>query len=171
MYKLSFPIGEFTAPEIITEEQIKNWIKDIESLPEQLIQVVSQLSSEQLGNQYRPSGWTGHQVVHHIADSHMNAFIRFNLTLTEETPAIRPYFQERWSELSYVKDTPIQLSVDLVKNLHARWTLLLSSLNTDDWKKEYLHPEYKYTIALEKVVGLYAWHGKHHVKHLELLMK
>ncbi len=119
-YKLSYPIGEFSPPKKITSNQIDVWVEDITQLPKQLEQVLAKLRTEQLNKPYRPNGWTGHQVVHHIADSHMNAFIRFSLTLTEDTPSIRPYLQDEWMNLSYINATPIQLSVDLIRNLHAR---------------------------------------------------
>jgi hypothetical protein len=132
---LKFPIGEFTAPEIISAQDIKNWVSDIESLPAQLTEVIAKLSSQQLDKPYRPGGWTGKQVVHHIADSHINAFIRFKLTLTEDKPTIKPYEQDKWVALSDVTNAPISLSVDLIKNLHARLTILLKSLTQDVWKE------------------------------------
>lgn len=167
---LKFPIGEFVAPETITPQDIKNWVNDIESLPARLIEVITKLSDEQLNKPYRPDGWKGKQVVHHIADSHINAFIRFKLTLTEDTPTIKPYMQDKWVQTADVVETPISLSVDLIKNLHARWAILLKSLTQDDWGREYMHPEYNYTVPLKQVVGLYAWHGNHHLAHLKLLL-
>lgn len=167
---LKFPIGEFAAPKTITTSNIDNWIAEIESLPLRLKETVAKLSNKQLASEYRPNGWIGKQVIHHVADSHMNAFIRFKLTLTEDKPTIKPYEQDKWVELSDVSDAPIQLSIDLISNLHARWTILLKSLSQDDFEREYIHPEYNYTVPLKKVVGLYAWHGNHHLAHLKLLL-
>lgn len=169
--KLKYPIGQYEAPEIITPVHINQWIKEIISYPQRLKQVLANISSEQLAQPYRPDGWTGLQVIHHLADSHMNAYIRFHLTLTEDTPTIKPYMEERWAQLDYIKDTPIVLSLELLKNLHARWAILLNSLTEEDFKRQYHHPQYDYTIPLDKVLGLYAWHGNHHLHHIKLLMK
>lgn len=169
--KLKYPIGKYIAPDVVTPAHISRWIAEIGSLPQRLAQVLANISAEQLAKPYRPDGWTGVQLVHHIADSHMNAYIRFHLTLTEDTPTIKPYFEDRWAKLGYINQTPIQLSVELLNNLHARWVYLLNTLTTEDWKREYHHPEYNYTIALDKVLGLYAWHGNHHLQHIKLLMK
>ncbi len=169
--KLKYPIGKYVAPEVVTPVHINQWIKEIISYPQRLKQVLANISPEQLAQPYRPDGWTGLQVIHHLADSHMNAYIRFHLTLTEDTPTIKPYMEERWAQLSYIKDTPIVLSLELLKNLHARWAILLNSLTEKDFKREYHHPQYNYTIPLDKVLGLYAWHGNHHLHHIKLLMK
>lgn len=169
--KLKYPIGKYEAPEIITPVHINQWIKEIISYPQRLKQVLANISSEQLAQPYRPDGWTGLQVIHHLADSHMNAYIRFHLTLTEDIPTIKPYMEERWAQLDYIKDTPIVLSLELLKNLHARWAILLNTLTEEDFKREYHHPQYNYTIPLDKVLGLYAWHGNHHLHHIKLLMK
>lgn len=169
--KLKYPIGKYEAPEIITPVHINQWIKEIISYPQRLKQVLANISSEQLAQPYRLDGWTGLQVIHHLADSHMNAYIRFHLTLTEDTPTIKPYMEERWAQLDYIKDTPIVLSLELLKNLHARWAILLNSLTEEDFKRQYHHPQYDYTIPLDKVLGLYAWHGNHHLHHIKLLMK
>ena len=169
--KLKYPIGKYEAPEIITPVHINQWIKEIISYPQRLKQVLANISSEQLAQPYRLDGWTGLQVIHHLADSHMNAYIRFHLTLTEDTPTIKPYMEERWAQLDYIKDTPIVLSLELLKNLHARWAILLNSLTEEDFKRQYHHPQYDYTVALDKVLGLYAWHGNHHLHHIKLLMK
>ncbi len=169
--KLKYPIGKYEAPEIITPVHINQWIKEIISYPQRLKQVLANISSEQLAQPYRLDGWTGLQVIHHLADSHMNAYIRFHLTLTEDTPTIKPYMEERWAQLDYIKDTPIVLSLELLKNLHARWAILLNSLTEEDFKRQYHHPQYDYTVALDKVLGLYASHGNHHLHHIKLLMK
>ena len=169
--KLKYPIGKYEAPEIITPVHINQWIKEIISYPQRLKQVLANISSEQLAQPYRLDGWTGLQVIHHLADSHMNAYIRFHLTLTEDTPTIKPYMEERWAQLDYIKDTPIVLSLELLKNLHARWAILLNTLTEEDFKRQYHHPQYDYTIPLDKVLGLYAWHGNHHLHHIKLLMK
>lgn len=167
--ELKFPIGKFVAPETITQQLLTLWIDEIATLPQRLQEVVSSLSSTQLNKPYRPDGWTGVQVIHHIADSHMNAFIRFKLTLTEEQPTIKPYLQDKWVGFDDVNEAPIGLSVELLKNLHARWVILLKSLSMDDFERKYIHPEYNYAVPLKQVTGLYAWHGNHHLAHLKLL--
>ena len=164
--KLRFPIGEYTAPELISEIQVKQWINEISLLPSQLRAATLQLSEDQLNTPYRPGGWTARQVIHHLADSHMNSYIRFKLAVTEENPTIRPYFEERWAECQEAKHADIEVSLKLLEALHKRWVLFLESLSAHDWDKTFYHPENKRTIALKEVVGLYAWHGKHHLNHI-----
>jgi hypothetical protein len=167
--QLRYPIGKYTPPEIITQNDIAGWIAQIEALPQKLADAVSGLTDEQLATPYRPDGWMVKQVVHHLSDSHINAFVRFKLTLTEDKPTIKPYFEERWANLADGIDTPISLSLDLLKALHARWVILLHALTADDFERMYIHPQYNYTVALKWVVGNYAWHGNHHLRHITAL--
>ncbi|MGV3508796.1 MAG: YfiT family bacillithiol transferase [Sphingobacteriaceae bacterium] len=168
---LRFPIGTFKPPVSISEKQIQLWIAEIEALPDQLKQTVKTLSEEDLNLTYRPNGWTIKQVIHHLADSHMNSYIRFKLAFTEENPTIRPYFEERWAECEEAKNGDIQISLNILEALHKRWALFLRSLKLNEWDKTFYHPENKQSIPLKEVAGLYAWHGKHHLNHILTALK
>lgn len=166
---LRFPIGAFVAPPSIDANQISRWIGDIEHLPGDLRVTVSGLDEEQLRTPYRPDGWTVAQVVHHIADSHLNSYTRFRLALTEERPAIRPYDEAAWGELEDARDLSIGDSLDLIDALHARWVRLLRSMKPADWDREFFHPESGEVIPLRLNAGLYSWHGRHHLAHITSL--
>lgn len=164
-----YPIGKFEHKGNVTEAERMAWLKDIEELPEKLKLAVSGLSDEQLNTPYRKDGWTVKQVVHHLADSHMNSFIRFKLALTEENPIIKPYGEESWAELPDVIDAPIDLSLELLYSLHNRWAILVSAFEPADFNKTFYHPETKESIRLDSCLGLYAWHSRHHVAHITSL--
>ena len=168
MTDLRFPIGRFNINEDIAEDQRLRLIEEIAEAPARLKAVVSELSAEQLDTPYRPGGWTARQVVHHLADSHLNSYIRFKLALTEEEPAIKTYHEDKWAELYDARTAPIDLSLALLESLHERWVLLLKSLTPSDWVRTFRHPDLG-TVALDKSAGLYAWHGKHHVAHIASL--
>ncbi len=168
---LRFPIGKFEAPPILTQELTDGYIKDIERFPARLKQVVNGLDDSQLDTPYRPDGWTIRQVVNHLADSHMNSLIRFKLALTEEEPTIKPYYEERWAELADSKTMPIGPALLLLEGLHQRWTVLLRSLNAQDLKKTFIHPEHGKRFRLDENIGIYAWHGNHHLAHITTLKK
>ncbi|TYP97079.1 DinB family protein [Sphingobacterium allocomposti] len=161
-----YPIGKFQKPEIITTQTIARWIDSIESFPARLNKEVNGLTDRELAKRYRPEGWTIRQLVHHCADSHMNSFIRFKLTLTEETPTIKPYLEDLWTELPDASHLPIDSSLDVLKGLHRRWTALLKSLTEEDLKRQFIHPETNERISLETNIGIYAWHGDHHLAHI-----
>jgi len=163
---LKFPIGKFLEPEIITTEQLKNWIEVIKHFPERLKSAISGLNEEQLQKQYRPNGWTIKQVVHHCADSHMNSLIRFKLTLTEDMPTIKPYLENLWAELPDAKDYPIESSLKIIEGLHEKWTTLLTSLSEQQLERTFIHPESNERISLKKNIGIYAWHCQHHLAHI-----
>ena len=127
-------------------------------------------SKEQLDTPYRPGGWTVRQVVHHLPDSHMNAYVRFRLALTENEPTIKPYEQQLWAELPDAKTADIEMSLKLFEGLHQRWVLLLRSMKPEDFHRKYIHPESGVNV-LDNVLQLYAWHGKHHVAHITSLRK
>ncbi|MED1203982.1 YfiT family bacillithiol transferase [Heyndrickxia acidicola] len=162
-----YPIGQFQFEGEITPSVREGWIKEIERLPLKLKEAVKDLSDVQLNTPYRNGGWTVWQVVHHVADSHMNAYIRFKLALTEDKPIIKPYEEARWAELADYS-LPIDVSLALLDALHERWTALLKDLTLSELKKTFIHPE-SGEISLEKNIGLYAWHGRHHVAHIESL--
>jgi uncharacterized damage-inducible protein DinB len=166
---LRYPIGEFEFVGEISEEQRNKWIDDIEEMPEQLKSAVKDLSEEQLNTPYREGGWTIRQVVHHIADSHMNSLIRFKLALTEEEPSIKPYYEDRWAELGDTIEAPIDLSLSLLEALHKRWVLLLRTMKPADFDSTFYHPQSREATRLDKNLGIYAWHGKHHIAHITSL--
>lgn len=168
---LRYPIGKFQIPENITEQVIESWIQVLEDLPAELEALVAPMTDAQLDTPYREGGWTVRQVVHHLADSHMNSYIRFKWALTEKQPVIKAYFEERWAELEDSRSAPVGPTLDLLKSLHHRWTLLLRTLSAEDRKRIFIHPEGNRRISLEVNMGIYAWHSKHHYAHIENLMK
>lgn len=169
MDKLRYPIGEFEPVERVSAEQRNEWIRQIAETPRELRSAVRGLSEEQLNTPYRNGGWTVRQVVHHIPDSHMNSYIRFKLALTEESPTIKPYMENRWAELVDYLHTPIEVSLTLLESLHERWVTLLSDLDHHQWSRTFTNPESGDTLSLQTAVGLYAWHGRHHVAHITSL--
>ncbi len=164
---LKYPIGKFQFDGEITESVIKDWINEIEELPRLLRDAVKDLDKEQLDTPYRSEGWTVRQVIHHLADSHMNAYVRFKLALTEETPVIKPYDEAKWAELSDYK-LSIDISLSLLDALHRRWTNLLRNLNSGDLEKTFIHPD-SGEVSVGKNIGIYAWHGRHHLAHITSL--
>jgi len=165
MSDLRYPIGKFTFDGAPTEQARNKFIDDIELAPSRLRAAVQGLSQEQLDTPYRPGGWTVRQVVHHVPDSHLNAYVRFKLALTEDEPTIKPYHEDRWAELQESRTAPIEISLALLESLHQRWVLVLRSIRPEDWKRAFRHPELG-VVSLEKNVALYAWHGQHHVAHI-----
>ena len=169
MRELQYPIGEFTAPEHVSDEQVREWIDDIETLPARLRRAVSELSPTELDTPYRPGGWTARQVVHHVPDSHLNSYVRFKWTLTEDEPTIKAYHEDRWAELADYASVPVESSLALLETLHARWVGLLRSLTSADLDRAFIHPETNNRVQLRVNVGIYAWHGRHHLAHLALV--
>ena len=165
-----FPIGKFNFPAAVSESDRATFIGHIAQAPANLRAAVAGLSEQQLDTPYRDGGWTIRQVTHHIPDSHMNAYVRYKLALTEDVPTIKPYEEARWANLADTKSTPIEVSLALMDNLHDRWVRLLRSLGPDDWKKEFRHPEMG-VVTLEKNLALYSWHSRHHVAHITELRK
>ncbi len=165
---LRYLIGKFERPETITESQRRAFIDAIAETPVHLVSAVARLTPAQLDTPYRPGGWTVRQLAHHIPDSHMNAYVRFKLTLTESEPTIKPYEEARWAELGDVATTPVETSLALLDNLHKRWVALLRSLTPADWARKFRHPEVG-AMSLDQNLALYAWHGKHHVAHITAL--
>eukprot|EP01136_Pigoraptor_vietnamica_P006080 Opistho-1_new@38577 len=169
--KLKYPIGKYEPPTEFTAEQMNLWIAALASLPQEIAECTANLDEDALAKVYRPNGWTVKQVIHHLADSHINAYTRVKLTLTEENPIIRPYFEDRWAMLPDGKDGDISLSIAILKAVHERLVLLLTSLSQQDFKRTYIHPEAQQQFSLAYLVGNYAWHGKHHLAHIKLTMK
>jgi len=166
---IRYPIGKLSVPKEISEEQISEWIDDIAEFPVHVRQLTENLSDEVLDWKYRPDSWTIRQVVHHVADSHMNSIIRFKLALTEEVPIIKPYYEEMWADL-VDSEAPISISLSLLDGLHARWTILLKSLSEDDFNRKLFHPEQGRKLTLTYMLGLYEWHCRHHLAHVQLNM-
>lgn len=165
---LRYPIGKFV-PQPFSKEQKEAWLLDIKFFPGELERAVQNLDAYQLETPYRDGGWSVQQLVHHIADSHMNAFIRFRLGLTEENPPIKPYEEAEWAKLNDVNTVPINVSVTLLHALHQRWYATLKDLDDKQWERTVFHPEHKKEMSLWFLLGMYAWHGKHHVKHITSL--
>jgi len=170
MEDMRFPVGKFHYDGPLTPEQQKSFLEAIAQTPAQLRAAIKGLSDSQLDTPYRPEGWTVRQVVHHVSDSHLNAYVRFKLALTEEDPTIKPYAEDRWAELADTKATPVEVSLTLTDSLHDRWVRLLRSLAPEQWKRTFRHPEMG-PMTLEKTLALYAWHGRHHVAHITELRK
>ncbi|MGA8215939.1 MAG: putative metal-dependent hydrolase [Candidatus Sulfotelmatobacter sp.] len=168
MSDLRYPIGKFTYNGSLTEDQKQRFLDDIAQAPANLRAAVKGLSEQQLDTPYRPDGWTVRQVTHHVPDSHLNAYVRFKLALTEEEPTIKPYAEDRWAQLADTQATPVEVSLALLDSLHDRWVRLLRSLKPEDWKRSFRHPELG-LVSLEKNLALYAWHGRHHVAHITSL--
>jgi hypothetical protein len=167
--QLAYPIGRYEAPEKYPPELQTEWIAAIEALPKWLDHCIENLDAEQLDTPYRPGGWTVNQVIHHIADSHMNAYIRLKLALTEDSPVIKPYDEKLWAELPDVDAVPVNVSITLLHALHIRWVQLLRNMHDDDWERTYFHPEHERYVPLWEMADLYAWHGRHHMEQIRSL--
>jgi uncharacterized damage-inducible protein DinB len=165
MTDLQYPIGKFQPPEKVSDQDRQAFIRQIEEAPAALWSAVTGLSEEQIDTPYREGGWTVRQVVHHLADSHMNAFVRFKLAMTEEQPAVKTYNQERWAELPDAKSVPVVVSLNLFDSLHKRFVTLLRSMSAADFARTMNHPEMG-VVPLIQYLSLYAWHGRHHVAHI-----
>ncbi|MGB6876461.1 MAG: bacillithiol transferase BstA [Candidatus Acidiferrales bacterium] len=163
--ELRYPVGKYQPAEKLTEENRKQLLAQIEETPKKLRAAVAGLSHEQLNTPYRDGGWTVQQVVHHLVDSHMNAYTRFKLALTEDEPTIKPYNETRWAELSDSKTTPVETSLGLMDALHERWLNLLRGMSPADFSRKMKHPE-RGAMSLDDTLDLYAWHGRHHVAHI-----
>lgn len=171
MEDLRYPIGKFDRSKgPNTSDERKKLIDTIAEAPEHLKQAVTGLNGKQLDTAYREGGWTVRQVTHHLADSHINAYVRYKLALTEDNPTIKPFLEAAWADLADSRFTPIDVSLALVENLHARWVVLLRSMKAEEWERTLTHPVAG-PMSLDKMLGLYAWHGAHHVAHITELRK
>ena len=164
---LRYPIGKFAPQPAYTTGEVEANILRIENLPASVEKIVGSFSSKQLDTVYRDGGWTARQVVHHMADSHLNAYIRMKWSLTEPTPTIKTYDEKLWAETPETRLDPI-ISITLLKAHHVKWVSLLKVLSTDDLKKEFFHPDSKKNVPLDRLIALYAWHGEHHLGHLKI---
>jgi uncharacterized damage-inducible protein DinB len=163
-----YPIGKFHAPATVSDSERQQFIADIEATPARMRAAVAGLTPDQLRTPYREGGWTVLQLIHHVPDSHMNAYIRFKLALTENEPTIKPYEEARWAELPDTQNTPPEISLTLLDSLHTRWVNVLRGMSAADWTRQFRHPELG-IMNLDRTLALYAWHGKHHAAHITAL--
>ena len=168
MEDLRYPIGKFV-PQAFSTAVLDELLLELEVLPKALEFSIQNLDALQLDEPYRPNGWTVKQVIHHVADSHMNALMRIKLTLTEDNPTIKPYEEKDWANLVDNQTVPINVSLTMVHSIHIKMLALFSSLKAEDWNRTFYHPENKATTTLWTLLGIYAWHGKHHVAHINNL--
>src|SRR5689334_4587969 len=162
---LRYPIGKYI-PREYSESLKQQWLADIKFLPNAIENAVHDLDEQQLQTPYREGGWTVHQLVHHVADSHVNAYIRFKLGYTEQNPTIKPYEEKDWALLADVKNLPINISITLLYALHQRWHEFLKHFTEKDWQRTLFHPEHQKQFSLWHFLGMYAWRSRHHVAHI-----
>ena len=163
-----YPIGKYVE-QPFSEKQLQEWLNDIRFLPENLEHAVLNLDEAQLETPYRDGGWTVKQLVHHVADSHMNAYIRFKLGLSEENPTIKPYNQDAWAQMPDTKNLPINLSFTILHAVHRRLYEILINITPEQWNRTVVHPEYNKQMTLWYLLGMYAWHSRHHTAHINSL--
>jgi uncharacterized damage-inducible protein DinB len=165
---LRYPVGKFEWPGSLSDAERARCLEQIAQTPANLRAAVAGLSPQQLDTPYRPGGWTVRQVAHHVPDSHMNAYIRFKLALTEEQPTIKPYKENLWAELPDTAATPIETSLRMLELLHDRWVRLMRAMTAADFQRTLVHPEIG-VVKLERFLATYAWHGRHHTAHITAL--
>jgi uncharacterized damage-inducible protein DinB len=163
--EIRFPVGDFVIDPVVTDEKRRKWIAEMAQAPANLRAALAGLSDDQLDTRYREGGWTLRQVVHHLADAHINGFIRFKLALTEENPPIKTYEETLWAETIDGREAPVELSLKLLEALHERWVFLLDSLQESDFARSFSHPD-RGAMTIDKAIQLYAWHGIHHTGHI-----
>jgi hypothetical protein len=163
-----YPIGRFTPDPKPTAETRNHHIEQISITPSRMRRAVAGLDENQLATAYRDGGWTVRQVVHHVPDSHLNAYIRFKWAITEDSPTIKPYDEAAWAKLKDSELTPVEVSLALLESLHARWTVLLRSLKAEDFERKLIHPD-SGLHDVDWLLQLYSWHGNHHVAHITSL--
>jgi hypothetical protein len=169
--ELKYPIGKFKRPSAFSKEAVQKYITTIEAFPAKIRLATATLNDTQLDTCYRPEGWTIRQVVHHVADSHLNAYCRFKLAVTEDRPVIKPYIESRWAETHDGKTAPVWVSLNLLDALHFRWVLFLKSLDENDYDRIYFHPEQNREVNLYEALASYDWHCDHHLGHITSLKK
>ncbi|MCL4155517.1 UNVERIFIED_CONTAM: hypothetical protein GTU68_024152 [Idotea baltica] len=167
---MRFPIGEFELPAQLSQSSREECMDTIASFAADIHSLTTRLNDTELAKTYRPDGWNIRQLVHHCADSHMNAFIRFKLALTEDKPSIKPYEEARWAELSDTLNMPIDDSLAIIKGVHSRWSVLLNTMDTADFERVYIHPEHGQLFRLDQALANYDWHCKHHLAHINIAL-
>jgi hypothetical protein len=170
-FNLKYPIGTSPFPEVFNPSEVRKNIHDIAALPEQVLQVVRSVDPARLRNKYREDGWTGLQVLHHMADSHINGYCRVKLALTEINPTIKPYEEQEWAILGDYDAKMIEPTIALLQALHAKWAYLMGTLSEEQWKRTFFHPGNNRITALFQQVALYSWHGRHHLEHIKIALK
>lgn len=168
MTDFRYPIGRFEKPEFLSEAERSSAIRAIADTPARLRAAVEGLDPSQLDSPYRDGGWTVRQLVHHVPDSHLNAYIRFKLALTEDSPTIKPYDENAWAQLPDTITTPVETSLTMMDVLHERWTNVLRAMKASDFGRKLMHPE-RGPLTLDQMLAMYAWHGRHHVAHITAL--
>ena len=168
---LRYPVGKFVWPESLSAAERKTAIQAIADTPGMIRSAIQGLTDTQLDTPYRPEGWTVRQVVHHVPDSHLNAYTRFKLALTEDNPTIKPYDESAWAELEDGKSRLIEASLAMLEGLHARWVFLLERMKSADFSRRLRHPEHERVITLDMLLAMYAWHGRHHTAHITELRR
>lgn len=168
MTDLQYPVGKLAAEKALAPERRRELIEQMEEAPARLREVVAGLSPEQLDTPYRPGGWTVRQVIHHLPDSHLNGYVRCKLALTEDVPTVKTYEEARWAELPDSRSVPIEISLALLDALHRRWIVLLRTLPAADFQKTFRHPDMG-LMTVDELLGIYSWHGRHHVAHVTAL--
>ena len=163
-----YPIGRFTPDPNPTPDTRNHHIEQISTTPSRMRRAVASLDQNQLATPYRDGGWTVRQVVHHMPDSHLNAYVRFKWAITEDSPTIKPYDETSWAKLKDSELTPVEVSLALLESLHARWTVLLRSLTAEDFQRKFIHPD-SGPHDVDWLLQLYSWHGNHHVAHITSL--
>jgi len=163
---LKYPVGKFAMPTEWTSDDIAKSRHILALLPAKLRSAVSGLSDEQLDTPYRDGGWTVRQTVHHVADSHLNAYCRFRLALTEDKPTIKPYLEAKWAELPDARTQPLAPSLEILDGVHTRLLALIDAMTAEDWQRGFVHPEHGRTMTLWQTAALYSWHSRHHVAHI-----
>lgn len=166
---MQYPIGKFDRSAPVTDEQIPELIDLIRQLPHRLANLLNQATPELLTCTYRDGGWTGTQVVHHLADSHMNAYMRYKLALTEDNPTIKAYHQDAWANTAD-NQLDTNVSLNILRGVHTRWVAIMDAMSMDEFERTFHHPEQNRDLTLRSTLALYAWHGAHHLEHLRIIL-
>lgn len=164
-----YPIGKYKAPETVSHEQRTHWMEELKAFPGEFRMLAQSLTQKQMDSSYREGGWTGLQVIHHVSDSHMNAYLRFRWAMSEDHPMIKAYNEAAWAAMEDYKTLDPEVSLSFIKAIHDKWFELQRHMSDEDWGKTYRHPEDGKTYQLDKVLGLYVWHGNHHMTHLKII--
>ncbi len=166
---LQYPVGKHTWPIVVTDQEVHQAMRSIAAFPDKIQHATERLEKIRLDTPYRPDGWTVRQVVHHVADSHLNAYMRFKLALTETDPIIKPYDQTRWAELTDSTLLPPQISFPIIRSIHTRWVIIMENMKPEEWDRVFIHPEHGKPISLRQAAMSYEWHGNHHLAHVTKL--
>jgi hypothetical protein len=164
-----YPVGKYEKPDKVLKSDISRWRKEIERLPRDLKKLVAGWNNEQLDSPYRDGGWTVRQVIHHLADSHINAYCRIKWALTEDNPTVKPYEEKLWAELSDARTADIKSSLQILTGIHKRWGLAIRAMSKEDYKRTFFHPVNGSNQSIGEIIGMYAWHGRHHLAHIQNL--